>query len=192
MISITKEENPWDIKSLYELQYFNCGSCVYKNHFKQELINHAYEFHPEVIVYLNKIQDDSIINVDFPWDINKIETKEEPIENENSHEEIPRTPEEHIQDIDEIFDPLDNFEFNENKFLKNEEEFVEDKEQFKCDHCDKILVSAKKLYRHNNRIHKGIKHNCYVCSKGFVILVLYYLLICSCISKLGIFLIKEF
>ena len=29
-------------------------------------------------------------------------------------------------------------------------------------------------------------------SKGFVILVLYYLLICSCISKLGIFLIKEF
>ena len=63
------EENPWMIQSIYDLQYFNCPTCVYKNHSKQDFINHAFEFHPEVIENLNNIQDGSLNDIDFPWDI---------------------------------------------------------------------------------------------------------------------------
>ena len=48
-------ENPWNIQSIYELQYFNCPSCVYINRCKQDFINHAYEFHPDSIHHLGMV-----------------------------------------------------------------------------------------------------------------------------------------
>ena len=48
MIFSPKVENPWNIQSIYELQYFNCPNCIYKNQSKQDFINHAFENHPEV------------------------------------------------------------------------------------------------------------------------------------------------
>ena len=60
--------NPWNIQSIYELQYFRCPSCVLTIQYsKQELINHACECHPESIEYLNKINDNSLIDVFCPW-----------------------------------------------------------------------------------------------------------------------------
>ena len=50
-------ENPWNIQTIYELQYFNCPSCIFKNHSKQEFINHAYDIHPESIEDLKSIDD---------------------------------------------------------------------------------------------------------------------------------------
>ena len=37
------DENPWNVKSLYDLQFFNCPSpfCIYKNSSKQEFVNHG-------------------------------------------------------------------------------------------------------------------------------------------------------
>ena len=55
-----KDENPWDIQSIYELQYFNCPKCIFKNISKQEFIHHAYEDHPEAIENLNNIEDGSL------------------------------------------------------------------------------------------------------------------------------------
>ena len=66
-------ENPWNIRSIYELQYFNCPSCIFRNISKQEFVNHAYEYHPESIDYLIKIDDDSLSDVLCPWI--EIETK---------------------------------------------------------------------------------------------------------------------
>ena len=60
--------NPWKIQSLYELQYFNCPACRYKNRSNQEFINHAYESHPESIEDLKNISDVSIDGISFPWD----------------------------------------------------------------------------------------------------------------------------
>ena len=57
VIPFIPDENPWDIRSIYELQYFNCPKCSYKNNSKQEFIQHAYEDHPEAIAHLNKIED---------------------------------------------------------------------------------------------------------------------------------------
>ena len=68
-------DNPWNIQSFYELQYFNCPSCVFKNYSKQELVNHAYEFHPQCIEYLNKIEDNSLFDVICPWKNVSIEPK---------------------------------------------------------------------------------------------------------------------
>ena len=66
-------ENPWNIQSLYEFQYFNCPSCDFKNHSKQKLVNHAYEIHPESIEYLMNLDDKSISDIEFPWNDCKID-----------------------------------------------------------------------------------------------------------------------
>ena len=50
----------WIIQSLYELQYFNCLGCPYKSKSKQEIIDHLYGEHPEGIVTLRNIKDDSL------------------------------------------------------------------------------------------------------------------------------------
>ena len=67
MWSIT-EENPWNIQSLYDLQFFNCPSCNYKDYSKQEFVNHAYNVHPEAYQYLNNIKDGSIDDLITPND----------------------------------------------------------------------------------------------------------------------------
>ena len=66
-----KRENPWNVQSLYNLQYFNCPStfCIYKNNSKQKFFNHAYEFHPEADQYLRSINDGSTSDLEIPVDI---------------------------------------------------------------------------------------------------------------------------
>ena len=59
-------ENPWNIQSIYELQYFNCPSCIFKDQSKQTFVNHAFEEHPEVVGFLHIIPDGSLSDVDFP------------------------------------------------------------------------------------------------------------------------------
>ena len=82
-------ENPWDIESIYDLQFFNCTSCIFKDHSKQEIINHAFEIHPESTECLKNIKDESLKDVVLPWNENivfelrnfskiKTEVKEEP------------------------------------------------------------------------------------------------------------------
>ena len=50
----------WTVKSLYEFQYFNCPGCIFKCTQKQEFVNHLYENHPESIMTLNDISDESL------------------------------------------------------------------------------------------------------------------------------------
>ena len=45
--------NPWNVCSIYDLQYFNCPSCVFRISSKQEFINHAYEIFNEKTKELN-------------------------------------------------------------------------------------------------------------------------------------------
>ena len=62
-------ENPWNIQSIYELQYFNCPSCNFKDNSKQEFINHACENHPEAIEHLKNIQEKSLSDIVQPWNV---------------------------------------------------------------------------------------------------------------------------
>ena len=54
------QNDQWVVQSLYELQYFNCPGCIYKSKSKQEFVNHIYENHPEALLTLNNIKDDSL------------------------------------------------------------------------------------------------------------------------------------
>ena len=70
-------DNPWHIQSIYDLQYFICPSCVFKDHSKQEFINHVYKMHPNSVEHLFNIQDDSLTDVIFPNTIVKEELNSE-------------------------------------------------------------------------------------------------------------------
>ena len=64
--SIFKE--PWDIQSIYELNYFCCATCTFRDRSKQKLVNHAVSKHPDAVGYLMLIQDGSLGDVDIPWE----------------------------------------------------------------------------------------------------------------------------
>ena len=66
-------ENPWNIQSIYEIQYFVCPACTFMNQSKQDIINHAYEFHPDSMAFLANIKDDSLTDIVFPWDPESIQ-----------------------------------------------------------------------------------------------------------------------
>ena len=67
---IPKEENPWDVESLYDLRYYNCPSCPFSHASKQDFICHAHDSHPESVNYLKKITDGSLEGILCPWDSN--------------------------------------------------------------------------------------------------------------------------
>ena len=73
---LPKEENPWDIESIYVMQYFVCPSCTYKHISKQDFVCHAFDNHPESVNYLKNISDDSFNDILCPWDSNDFKTEE--------------------------------------------------------------------------------------------------------------------
>ena len=113
--------NPWNIKSVYELQYFVCPSCVFKDPSKQNIINHAYEFHPESIDYLVKIKDDSFTDIICPWDTIKIKDEIEANMVDSSMVEVHIKTEESHEDF-----PLNSKDLNKEKNKKIKEEINSD------------------------------------------------------------------
>ena len=84
-----KVESPWQIQSIYELQYFNCPSCVYKINSKQSFICHAFDAHQESVDFLRNISDGSLSDILCPWDSNNQESNDNDLvklEDENNYE----------------------------------------------------------------------------------------------------------
>ena len=171
--------NPWNIQSIYELQFYICPACIFKNHSKQDFINHAYEAHPDAIDYFKNINDDSLSDISCPWNNSK-----DKIKIENSLNDID----------DDVIEPLMNIkteeEFSEfkNGFdLKEEEddEFskvsknfqinkiskmqIRNKLKYQCERCDNIFFGKKcDLAIHRKTIHGKVKdYKCDVCGKEF-------------------------
>ena len=67
--------NLWKFQSIYELQFFNCPACDYKDKSKQDFVDHACNLHPESVTNLKSISD--IDDVVCTW--NEIDIKEENI-----------------------------------------------------------------------------------------------------------------
>ena len=137
-----KDENPWNVQSLYDLQYFNCPSpfCIYKNNLKQEFINHAYHFHPEADQYLRYINDGSTSDVEIPIDI-----KFDPsyYESDIKHEIFEAITEEPNS---EIVDPKLSFY---NSYVAVDQL----KEENYCEQCDIIFCNQNSLQEHDNLVH---------------------------------------
>ena len=70
-------ENPWDVQSIYQLQFFNCPSCDFKDLSKQEFINHAHLSHFGAVKYLMNINDGSLNDVFCPWNNHQLNYKVE-------------------------------------------------------------------------------------------------------------------
>ena len=148
-------ENLWSFHSIYELQFFNCPSCNYKNKSKQEFVDHACKVHPESINNLMNIKD--ISDLVCPW--NEIEIKDEIIElvddNDDSNEsEI---------NISDTTDYHENQSLvttpNKNKHPEPERQFAERSEVANvsviyenkgnaCEKCGKVFKSNYKLKEH--------------------------------------------
>ena len=121
-------DNPWNINSIYELQFYNCPSCVFKDISKQEIINHAYEVHPESIDYLYNINDNSLSDIVCPWNLDEIKSEE------NDYQEIhPSMIEVCIKTEDSEKSPI---YLPKQKKTKHKEKI----QNMHCDQCDKIFI----------------------------------------------------
>ena len=81
--------NLWNVKSIYNFQYFNCPSCSDKYASKQDFVNHTSFIHPESIEYLKEISDGSLSDIFQPWDKDvtiNVKYEEEEVEKSNDIE----------------------------------------------------------------------------------------------------------
>ena len=123
-----KLENPWNINSLYELQFFNCPSCEYKHDSKQDFVFHAYESHPESVDYLTNVKDGSLKGILYPWDC---EVKLEPISViDNLNEEQSK----------------DSYSYQDNKIDYENEEILDDIEVGETNKNANVLAQMVKCY----------------------------------------------
>ena len=106
--------NPWDVRSLYELQVYDCPECVYQDWSKQSFINHAVKSHPVSVQYLSNIQDNSLEDAVCPWLENVEENNpgEDTFENHNVDIEYQ---DDEYHSKDPTFDPDSNDKM-QNKF----------------------------------------------------------------------------
>ena len=165
-------DNPWNIKSIYDLQCFSCPSCDFKNDSKQEIITHAYQKHPESIKFLSNIRDNSLSDVTCPW--NESETKLENPDCSNVLQPSSGLPDPDIscfQKPPESMDPgcskIDKEETHkEHLETKNLEcnicEHIEIVHEGKqpdeaCNTCSKTLMGYARLRSHISYVHKELK-----------------------------------
>ena len=52
-LNIMKQENPWDVTSIFDLAYFCCPECDFKHQGKQDFVSHASNNHPWVCLFLS-------------------------------------------------------------------------------------------------------------------------------------------
>ena len=114
----TEDQNPWQLMSLFQLQFYNCPTCDYKNKSKQIFVNHACSTHPESISYLKEINDGSID--DISWTSNDVnETALFDFEKEPISEKDVKIK------VEEIFcsnDENQNSKLEDNDLVKNHSE----------------------------------------------------------------------
>ena len=179
VIPFIPDENPWDIRSIYELQYFNCPKCSYKNNSKQEFIQHAYEDHPEAIDNLTNIVDGSLNDINCPWNETGFDdVKEELISVDFDASSV----------TDKIYPcylcskPFDSSAALCKHRLTHQKQGKDGKKYYNCSACKKKFTLVSSLERHVNRVHKNLDDNpsnaitkkftrkisqCYFCSKEF-------------------------
>ena len=167
-----KTENPWTIYSIYDLQYFNCPTCEFKNQSKQEFIDHVYEIHPEAVEDLTNVGDDSLEDIKIPWNQNSTEIKsEDDILAEEQFEVSLNIDYEENNDSDYIFpaaEQLENDDFTEKntkigikRSNNNADDITDDdnfptskrpkkKRFFNCECCDWKGENIKKHWTENH------------------------------------------
>ena len=181
--------NPWNIGSLFDLQYFNCPSCDFKNGSKQTFVCHAFATHPESVEYLKNISDGSLNNILCPWNSNsfsqtihtfdsKTSKVEKNDDGEDNFDDDPLKTNSEIENLDtfneinakkfKFFEVVDNL--YDSMMGKNENNVTtkaKDKRHV-CKHCKKTFKEKFNLKVHVDNVHKGLKKfKCDICGKQF-------------------------
>ena len=173
--------NLWEFQSLYDLQFFNCPACDFKDKSKQAFVDHACNVHPESINYFMNVQDGSIGDIVCPWSKNDANTeiihvdaiKQEEYENEKLIED-----EEKFENVLEIDDDVDcswnEIEIKDEKIPTNENESLVETNgnnslhSYNCESCGKSFSEPGDLKKHVHIVHEGHKdYNCDSCGKSF-------------------------
>lgn len=176
-----KENNPWDFHSLYDLLYFNCPSCAYKNNSKQEFVNHAYDRHPKSFSELfRNIKDGSLDDIEIPDDPHE---EENDFKSELKYEEEEETHDNNSDLISKTnsskFIPLEiKMEVDEEEDTKevdnriNSDDDYSEKYDLDSDICHSVFVDntnvkkpKKSRHKKGNNIKK--EYQCNKCEKTF-------------------------
>ena len=59
-------DNPWDVSSIYEFNFFCCPECDCKVNTKQSFVSHALECHPRAAEGLKSVSDGSLNDINLP------------------------------------------------------------------------------------------------------------------------------
>ena len=153
---LIKDKNLWNIQSLYELQYFNCPACIFKNTSKQIFVNHAYQIHPEAIENLINIKDGSMNDVICPWDFKEeIKIEDEYYYMDDNYVDL-QDDDTYNPEINNDFDQDDKKSIVEHVVFEtkpNPEVVLNKLEPYHCADCDKYFVTNGKLQAHMRKFH---------------------------------------
>ena len=125
--------NLWKFQSIYELQFFNCPACDYKDKSKQDFVDHACNLHPESVTNFKSISD--IDDVVCTW--NEIEKKEENITEIVSKDVVN----------------FDKNDVKENAVIVITSELKKEE----CTQCGLKFPHETVLQKHISLVHKGIR-----------------------------------
>ena len=175
-------ENPWNVNSIFDLQFYNCPSCPFKIQAKQTFIFHAFDRHPESVDYLKSIPDGSLDDLVCPWSTIK-EEKIDPLDYYNEVDTVNKAETEGTDaelSITETTEGLENsstieertseikFEANDLEEKDVADDFTPSTDWVDCDVCSEKLyldVGSEKTLKDLLKDHKGYYHNlkCKLC-----------------------------
>ena len=163
-------ENPWNVESIYELQFFNCPSCIYKNYSKQEIINHAFQFHSESVEYLKKIKDKSLDDISLPWDFIMKDMKtevEDKIENNSFDKKSVALYQKEEENLN--FMKCEEIKTEPEIEFDNSETFVDEVIQnVECNLYDEDFFKQESWKNHSGNVREDVKNKgCEICGKSF-------------------------
>ena len=154
-----KSTNPWEIQSIYDLQFFNCPACVYKDVSKESFVCHAYENHSDSTTFLANIKDGSLDDIHCPWRLN-IEIKDE------IEEEDPFIDTEFTQS-----EANDAIKTEHKTCIEEEDKIIsidyESKGAALCKKCGKTFLNSKYLISHMSEEHSTGQIRCASCIQTF-------------------------
>ena len=153
-------ENPWDIQSIYDLQYYKCPVCIYTNTSKQEFVYHAYEIHPEAVENLKFITDNSLNDVHCPWKSEPIHIKDEILENSEQTTDQIKTNIEQIMikcepsDFDNAIEKITQQNISQTSgILEISQPVTGNQYLHKCEICGVLFKTEFTLKKHITRWH---------------------------------------
>ena len=163
-------ENPWNIQSIYELQFFNCpASCDFKNFSKQEFINHIHLSHFGAVPYLMNIKDGSLDDINCPWN-HKVtdEFKTIFVSNKLAETEDIDLKENILEIHDDNFDIKEEDEYIDgvgNDSLLNQDSSYDD--IIHEDNCDSSIIDSENVVHEEKNVKTEKKYKCKKCEKSY-------------------------